>query len=104
MARDEWEHEYHLSSYGWTAGNFYFRGTLAKKVPVPHDLVMTIVQENIHSSVDATLRTTWRCDWKSSDYSAEEVELLLLQYGRRPPNWITSPISNLMTKGNHIRI
>jgi hypothetical protein len=104
MAYDEWEHEYHLTTHGWLSGSFFFRGTLAKKIVVPSDRVMTIVQENMHSSVDAALRTTWRCDWKSSDHGAEEVDLLIRLYGHRPPSGITAPISNLMAKSSHARV
>ena len=104
MAYDEWEHEYHLTTHGWLSGSFFFRGTLAKKIVVPSDRVMTIVQENMHSSADAALKTTWRCDWKSSDHAAEEVDLLIRLYGHRPPNGITAQISNLMAKSSHARV
>jgi hypothetical protein len=96
MANDEWEHEYHLTLSGWTSGNFFFRGTLAKRVIAPSDRVMTVVQENMYSSADGPLRTTWRCDWKSLDHTAEEVNTLLRRFGYRPPNVLTSPISNQM--------
>jgi hypothetical protein len=104
MAYDEWEHEYHLTTHGWLSGSFFFRGTLAKKIVAPSDRVMTIVQENMHSSADAALKTTWRCDWKSSDHAAEEVDLLIRLYGHRPPNGITAQISNLMAKSSHARV
>ena len=104
MTHEEWEHEYHLTPHGWITGSFYFRGTLAKQVPVPHDRLMTVTQENMYFSADAPVKTTWRCDWRSSDHTAEEINTILLQYGHRPPEWITSPISNLMAKSSHTRI
>jgi len=96
MAYDEWEHEYHLTSLGWISGKFFFRGILAKQVLAPSDRVMTVIQENMFSSTDGPLRTTWRCDWKSLDHTAEEINALLRQFGYRPPDMLRSPIANQM--------
>jgi hypothetical protein len=47
MAYDEWEQEYHLTARGWVAESFYFRGTLAEKIPTPIDRVLTMVQVTV---------------------------------------------------------
>ena len=88
MAYDEWEHEYHLTERGWVPGSFYFRGTLAKKVPIPLDRVLTMVQENFNSTLFVVPQTSWREGWKSG-CSQETIELLLVRYGHRPPEEIT---------------
>jgi len=88
MAYDEWEHEYHLTPNGWLPGSLHFRGTLAKKVPVPIDRVMTMVQENLKSSSSPLLQTTWRPGWQSSGHSQEKIDHLLMRFGRRPPEAI----------------
>jgi hypothetical protein len=82
MAFDEWEHEYHLTLSGWVPGSFYFRGTLARQLEIPADSVLTLVQENLNSSAQAGLKTTWRLDWKSPD--REQIEHLLDKFGKRP--------------------
>jgi hypothetical protein len=89
MAYDEWEHEYHLTPNGWVTGSFYFRGTLAKKVSVPIDRVLTMVQENFNSSSSAGLQTSWEQNWQSSGCSQEKIGLLLVKFGDRPPEEIT---------------
>jgi hypothetical protein len=104
MACDEWEHEYHLTRLGWISGNFFFRGTLAKQVLSPSDRVMTVVQENMYSSADGPVKTTWRCNWKSSDHTAEEINALLRQFGYRPPDMLTAPISNQMVRNTSKQI
>lgn len=72
MAYEEWEHEYHLTPNGWATGSFYFRGTLAKKIPIPIDRVLTLVQENFNSSSNVALKRSWRDGWNGSGYSDEK--------------------------------
>ena len=85
MTRDEWEYEYHLTPLGWVGGSFYFRGALTREIPVPRDRVITMVQENTSESVNAELKTSWRQGWKSSDYTHEQIDDLLAEFGHRPP-------------------
>jgi hypothetical protein len=89
MAYDEWEHEYHLTPNGWTTGSFYFRGTLAKKVPIPIDRVITMIEENFNSSSSPALQRSWRLGWQSFGCSCEGIDLLLMEFGYRPPEEIT---------------
>jgi len=89
MAYDEWEHEYHLTPNGWVTGSFSFRGTLAKKVPIPIDKVMTMVQENFNSTSCPLLQTSWRQGWLSCCCSLEKIDRLFLKFGYRPPEQIT---------------
>jgi hypothetical protein len=85
MAYDAWEHEYHLTPNGWVTGSFYFRGTLARKVPVPIDRVLTIVQESFFSSSSPLPQISWRQAWIYSAYSLEKIDSLLIKFGEEPP-------------------
>ena len=85
MTRDEWEHEYHLTPLGWVEGNFYVRGSLTREIPIPHNRIMTIVQENASESLYAELQTSWRHGWKSSEHTREQISDLLKEFGHRPP-------------------
>jgi hypothetical protein len=51
MAYDEWQHEYHLTPNGWATGSFYFRGTLARNVPIPIDRVLTMIPRIVSSKI-----------------------------------------------------
>jgi hypothetical protein len=100
MAYVEWEHDYHLTARGWVTGNVYFKGTLAKNLPIPIDRVLTMVQENFNSSSSPLLQTSWRQGWLSSGCSLEKIERLFLKFGRRPPEeitfrWLRGPESEL---------
>lgn len=94
MAYEEWEQEHHLTPAGWVAGSFFFRGTLARKVPIPSDRVLTLVRECANRLESSGLQTTWRQDWKSSDQPPEAIDHLLGQFGQRPPEQYTSPLKN----------
>jgi hypothetical protein len=93
MAYDEWEHEYHLTPKGWATGSFYFRGTLARNVPIPIDRVLTMIQENFNTSSSPLIQTSWRQGWLSSGCSLEKIDRLFLKFGRRPPEEITFRLS-----------
>ena len=84
MRRNEWEHEYHLTPLGWVEGNFYIRGTLARKIPIPHNRVITLVQENTSESLYADLKTSWRQGWKSTEHTHEQIRNMLAAFGHRP--------------------
>jgi hypothetical protein len=99
MAYDEWENEYHLTPNGWIAGSFSFRGTLAKKVPIPIDRVLTMVQENFNSSSSPMFQTTWRHGWQSSGYSLEKIDLLLVRFGEEPPKAILFRLGSISGGG-----
>ena len=84
MAYDEWEQEYHLTDGGWLRGSFYFRGTLARKIPTPGDRVLTLMRESSRSQDALGLQTTWRQNWTSVDYTQEQICSLMEKFGHRP--------------------
>jgi len=94
MAYEEWEQEHHLTPAGWIPGSFFFRGTLAKKVPTPINRVLTLVRESSNMSESSGLKTTWRHDWKSSDLPQDAIDRLLAEFGHRPPEHLASPLKN----------
>lgn len=89
VTHEQWEYEYHLTLQGWVSGSFYFRGTLARKVQTPSDRILTLVQESGRASENTGMRTTWRREWRSPAHSRAEIDLLLTQFGHRPPDAMT---------------
>jgi len=85
MSCDSTDDEYHLTPHGWVDGTHYYYGKSGKIIDRPKDCVETWVRQMRQSYSYAPEHITWKCIWKSPDYSASERMALKKKYPR--PNY-----------------
>ena len=82
MSVDHTEDEYHLTPQGWIGGTHKFYGHAEKVIEPPEDRVETGVRDMTQSHPFAKEFVTWKCIWKSPEYSDDEKKKLWAKYPR----------------------
>lgn len=82
MSWDKTTKEWHLTPHGWVEGTFSVYGNVQNPgvISPPGDRVETWLREMEQSSGFSREVVTWNRNWKSTDYTEEEIQALYKKY------------------------